>query len=56
MAGANDIQDITLVQIFTYIFGPAFETKTEENILYYMNIINAPLDLDRTLLQNFEMV
>ena len=56
MAGANDVLDISLVQIFQYIFGPAFETKTEENIMHYMNIINAPLDLDKTLLQNFETV
>ena len=56
MAGAGDILDITLVQIFTYIKGPAFETKTEENIQFYMDIINAPLDLDKSLLQNFETV
>ena len=56
MAGPNDVLDITLVQIFTYIFGPAFGTKTEENIMFYLNITNAPLDLDKTLLQNFETV
>ena len=48
--------DTTLVQVFTYIKGPAFETKTEDNIQFYMNIINAPLDLDKSLLENFEIV
>ena len=32
LAGAGDILDVTLVQMFAYIHGPAFEVKTEENI------------------------
>ena len=56
LAGAGDIMDVTLVQIFQYLYGPIFEVKTEENIKYFMDIINSPFDLNKSLLQNFEAV
>ena len=56
MAGANNILTIDLVQINAYINGPAFSNKTETNVVHYLDIINAPLDIDKTLQQNFESV
>jgi len=56
MAGTNNILTIDLVQINQYINGPAFANKTETNVVHYLDIITAPLDLDKTLQQNFESV
>jgi hypothetical protein len=56
MAGVNNILTIDLVQINAYINGPAFSNKTETNVVHYLDIITAPLDLDETLQQNFESV
>ena len=51
---SDDIMDVTLVQIMEYILGPAFATKSEDNIEFYLNIVNAPFDHSVSLLQNFE--
>jgi hypothetical protein len=56
MAGVNNILTIDLVQINAYINGPAFSNKTETNVVHYLDIITAPLNLDKTLQQNFESV
>ena len=54
MAGANDILDIDLPQICSYINGPTFAYKSEENISFYEKIISSPVDLNLTLQENFE--
>jgi hypothetical protein len=56
MAGVNNILTIDLVQINAYINGPAFSNKTETNVVHYLDIITAPLNLDKTLQQNFQSV
>jgi len=56
MAGANDILDIDLPQICSYINGPTFAYKSEENISFYEKIISSPVDLNLTLQENFEKV
>jgi hypothetical protein len=56
MAGTQNIRTIDLVQINTYINGPAFANKTEQNVKYYSDKTIFPMNLDQTLQQNFESV
>ena len=56
LAGTNNILTIDLVQINTYINGPAFSNKSEANIKHYLDKIEAPLNYEQTLNQNFASV
>ena len=56
MAGSGVILDTTLVQVLQCTYGPTLEVKTEESIKYITSTNTAPLDLDKSLLENFEVV
>lgn len=56
MAGSNNILDLDLVSINGYINGPTFAIKTDKNVEAYMQVIKSPLDLTKTLQQNFDQV
>ena len=56
MAGTNDILDIDLATINTYINGPEFADITDQNIKYYLNILIVDRNLTKTLQQSFDTV